>query len=132
MTPSHRRCPILIEQRRCEGVIHYLARRNLLEFFRGILFEDRRAGWHTKDALPFRPRFLNKEIIFTDEDKNIRTLLRSKMSELGKFHYLMASPCRARAGAARVACIKDATSEDAKRRARRSSAAVSSGTNSLE
>src|SRR5689334_1410790 len=69
-----------------------------------------------ENPLPDRPRLLDKKVVFTHENQDVVVLLGLILGEFGKLHLEWRS---------------DATRVEAKRRARRSTAAGSSGTNSL-
>src|SRR5262245_51148445 len=105
---------ILCEEGWGQRIIHQSLTGNFLEFLNRKFFKDPIAP---EDLLPDWARFFQEKIVFTDEAKDVRCLLRLILFELGKSHF---------------ECITDATSDEAKRRESRSNAAGSSGTNSAD
>src|SRR5689334_23563317 len=72
---------------------------------------------HGEDPLPHRPRLFDEKVILADKSGNVGALLRLILTELRKLHFTWA---------------KDATTVEANRLPSLSTAAGSSGTNSLE
>src|SRR5262249_30526909 len=84
------------------------------ELLSGVLFENPVAA---EDALPDDPRFFDEKIVFANQNVDVLRGFGLIRLEFGESHFALRT---------------DATSVDAKRRASRSTAGVSSGTKSAE